>query len=115
MQNSGLTKLYRNDKEFKCLVRRLTSMTFLPLSDVDEAYLCILEYAIEHRDQNFVNKFINYFYKNWLDNKSRFPCSMWNHYMNYGIRIVNHLERWHNSLNRACGSTHKVFSNILKY
>jgi hypothetical protein len=32
--------------------------------------------------------------------------------MNYGTRTVNHLEGWHNALNKLCGNSHNIFDFI---
>ncbi len=117
LQNFGLTDSYRDDNEFKRLVRRSASLTFLPLEDISDAWNLIMENAPQLDETNDITKYMDYFVENWMDNENRFPKSMWNHYMNYGTRTVNHLEGWHNTLNRLCGSSHKnifEFIRILK-
>jgi hypothetical protein len=39
---------------------------------------------------------------------------MWNHYKNYGTITVNHLEGWHNSLNKVCRNSNKNIFDFIR-
>jgi uncharacterized protein (UPF0147 family) len=49
-----------------------------------------------------------------MENETRFPHSMWNHYKNYGTRTVNHLEGWHNSLTKVCRNSNKNIFDFIR-
>ncbi len=116
LQKLRLMKLYKTDKDFKTLVKRLASLTFMPIDKVDDAWeLIIAQLSIQ--DGSRIKDFVEYFLHNWMFDENKFPINMWNHHMNYGPRTNNHLEGWHHTLNRKCGSPHKniyEFIRILK-
>ena len=53
-----------------------------------------------------INSFLNYAFNTWVSNSARFPRKIWNRCNNFAYRTINHLEGFHNALNREFGKAH---------
>ena len=69
--------------------------------DINAAYQHILTYC-----PPVMEEFINYFGANFIDSNARYPRELWNHYGSFAPRTTNHVEGWHNCLNRMVGKNH---------
>lgn len=73
--------------DFRKTVMRLAAMAFMPLADLDAAWLLIHEHAPPE-----ATPFMDYFHSTWFDETSaKFPRHVWNHHQNYGPRTTNHI------------------------
>ena len=109
----GLTE-YRNNDNLHKLVRRTSALPFLPIEKIWYVWDEIME--LSDRTDEKVVKFLDYVTDTWIY-QPLFEPTIWNHYRNYSTRTNNHLEGWHNSLNKKAGGSHKnffEFINLLK-
>lgn len=80
----------------------------MPLDQIDTAW-SLIEAESPHADEpvnRAIENFRHYFVKTWLQNDSIFPRRLWNHYKNFGARTTNHIEGWHQGLNRIVKKSH---------
>jgi hypothetical protein len=107
VQNLGLTKLFRDNREVRRTIRRVAALPFLRLEDIDDAWLTI---CAEKPDFSALEQFMDYVVFTWIgddeENTAKFSREMWNHHNNFGPRTTNHIEGWHYCLNRAIGKSH---------
>lgn len=105
---------YLNEDLHK-LVRRVSALPFVPIESVDD----IWEEVMEQTDRNDLSiiEFLDYVTDTWIDTNAQFKKDIWNHYRNFKTRTNNHLEGFHNALNKKAGGSHKnffQFVNLLK-
>jgi hypothetical protein len=50
----------------------MASLTFMPIDDISDAWVSILEQALELSEFNPFTKFVDYFVNNWMENETRF-------------------------------------------
>lgn len=104
VQVLGLSKLYNENKEVRNAIKRTVALSFLPLHAINYAWKSIRLKAPQNIPA--LSLFFDYTSKTWLDNSAIFPKNIWNHYQNFNVRTTNHLEGWHNALNREFGKAH---------
>ena len=51
-----------------------------------------------------IDELVSYFEERWLN--GHYPLKTWNYYQMEGPKTNNHVEGWHNKINRAAGKAH---------
>ncbi|XP_003739324.1 uncharacterized protein LOC100899062 [Galendromus occidentalis] len=110
-------KHYYKDPNVKRLMRSVGALALVPLSHVDDAWLDIEAEApsSDHPAHVAVESFKEYVIGTWLENAAVFPRSLCNHFRNFGARTTNHLEGWHQGLNRGIGRSHVNIFEMIAY
>lgn len=108
-QDLGLAALYKDNPDVKRWIRRAAGLPLLPLHEVQDAWLEAMD---ESPDVNRAEEFNDYVVVNWVDYGARFPLRLWNHHETDGPRTNNHLEGFHNRLNRTLPHSHP---NIFRF
>lgn len=102
-----MSKLFKENREVRKTIRRVAALPFLKLEDIDDAWLTI---CAEKPDNSILEQFMDYVLATWIgddeENTAKFSRVMWNHRNNFGPRTTNHIEGWHNCLNRAISKSH---------
>ncbi|KRZ02765.1 hypothetical protein T11_11240 [Trichinella zimbabwensis] len=101
----GLKTRYRHDEETRRKIKMLLATAFLPVPQVNTG-VSLLETGTT---DNLLALF-QYFRQEWMTHE-RLP--LWNVH-NVNIRTNNHLEGWHNRLNRKAGKTHNGLYELLQ-
>src|SRR5713101_7444558 len=72
------------------------------MNRLDEAWLLIAAESPSPGDAHYeqIQKLKDYFVDTWLSEDSRIPPKLWNHHDNFAARTTNHVEGWHNRLQR---------------
>jgi hypothetical protein len=96
--NCGLRNSYLTDTRYLLWIKKIVALSFIPLDKVTKAF------AISDR---MVQDFIDYFKSTWLVN-----TSIWNHSEMSGPRTNNHVEGFHNKLNKLVGHNPKLVTVI---
>ncbi|RWS22061.1 uncharacterized protein B4U80_06769 [Leptotrombidium deliense] len=99
--------IWQNEQVHK-LVRRLCAMPLLNPSHLGNAWIDV--------ENDAPRNLLDYFVATWLDDNppAMFPQDLWNHFDNDGPRTTNHLEGFHNALNRALKIAHPNFFVFLQ-
>lgn len=110
VQELGLSSHY-GEPEVKRLIKSCAALGLVPLQRIDDAWLEIDSDSPgpEHPAHEAIEQFKEYFINTWLENDSVFPRTLWNHYRNFGARTTNHIEGWHQGLNRIVRKSHSVY------
>ncbi|KRZ00789.1 hypothetical protein T11_9283 [Trichinella zimbabwensis] len=95
---------YRSDEETKRKIKMLLTTAFLPVPQVVTG-VRLLETGTTG---NLLDLF-HYFQQGWMTDDI---LPLWNVH-NVRIRTNNHLERWHNELNKKAGKSHVRFYELL--
>ena len=104
VQELGLVKYYKKDKDINALVRRMAAFPLLPLHLIDDVFLQMHSDAPLNQS---CNELIDYFVEQWVhDIRPKISRTIWSHYNNNGARTNNHLEGWHSFLNKKVGKHH---------
>ncbi|XP_018495401.1 uncharacterized protein LOC108864373 [Galendromus occidentalis] len=114
VQALGLVVHYR-EPEIRRFIRSATALALVPLDRIDDAWLEINSESpsSEHAAYEKLEAFISYIIQTWLENDSVFRRHLWNHYRNFGARTTNHVEGWHQALNRIVKKRHlNIFEMI---
>lgn len=108
--NLGLINRYRNDLEFKKIIKMLLCLSFVPADDVLYAYQ-VIKQLISDSNITGLDRFIAYFEKNYIGifgnsfddfTKPIFEVKFWNVYyrvMNNLPRTTNNAESWNRTFN----------------
>lgn len=101
VQTHGHVVMYRENEEFRTLVKHSAALAFLPPANVRLAWGTM---RLNLSDGSLpAEAFIAYFSSTWMKD---FPVALWNHWESSGDRTNNRLEGWHNRLNRLAGRDH---------
>ena len=101
VQNNGHVVLYRENEEFRTLIKHAAALAYLPSANVRLAWSTI---RLNLSDGSApAEDFVKYFTSSWTKD---FPVVMWNHFQSEEDRTNNRLEGWHNRLNRLAGRDH---------
>ncbi|KRY31426.1 hypothetical protein T03_10473, partial [Trichinella britovi] len=101
----GLKARYRTEEQTKRKIRILLATAFLP-EPQDDTGVSLLEAGTT----GTLAALFQYFWQEWMTDE-RLP--FWNVH-NVNIRTNNHLEGWHNRLNRKAGKSHNGFYELLE-
>ncbi|KRX36271.1 hypothetical protein T05_11328 [Trichinella murrelli] len=101
----GLKTRYRTEEQTKRKIRILLATAFLPVPQVDTGVS-----LLEAGTTGTLAALFQYFRQEWMTDE-RLP--LWNVH-NVNIRTNNHLEGWHNRLNRKAGKSHNGFYELLE-
>lgn len=101
VQQLGLTTTYQTDSELYRFVRRAAVLPLVPVEHVEDVWLQALE---ESPDNTKAQSLADYVTETWIEGP--FDQVMWNHFRTSGPRTTNHLEGWHNKLNRLIQKAH---------
>ncbi|XP_018494113.1 uncharacterized protein LOC108863911 [Galendromus occidentalis] len=107
VQDLGICRYY-DDPLVKKFIRCAGALALVPLSQIDSAWLEIDGESppSDHPAYSALEDSKKYFINTWLENGAVFPRYLWNHFGNFGTRTTNHLEGWHQALNRGLGRAH---------
>ncbi|KRZ89181.1 hypothetical protein T08_3804 [Trichinella sp. T8] len=101
----GLKTRYRTEEPTKRKIRMLLATAFLPVPHVNTGVS-----LLEAGTTGTLAALFQYFRQEWMTDE-RLP--LWNVY-NVNIRTNNHLEGWHNRLNRKAGKSHNGLYELLQ-
>ncbi|KRY55030.1 hypothetical protein T03_12819 [Trichinella britovi] len=101
----GLKTRYRTEEQTKRKIRILLATAFLPVPQVDTGVS-----LLEAGTTGTLAALFQYFRQEWMTDE-RLP--LWNVH-NVNIRTNNHLEGWHNRLNRKAGKGHNGLYELLQ-
>ncbi|KRX50747.1 hypothetical protein T05_16373 [Trichinella murrelli] len=101
----GLKTQYRQHEETRRKIRMLLATAFLPVPHVNTGVS-----LLEAGTTGTLAALFQYFWQEWMTDE-RLP--LWNVY-NVNIRTNNHLEGWHNRLNRKAGKSHNGLYELLQ-
>ncbi|KRY46040.1 hypothetical protein T03_10855 [Trichinella britovi] len=101
----GLKTRYRTEEPTKRKIRMLLATAFLPVPHVNTGVS-----LLEAGTTGNLSALFQYFRQEWMTDE-RLP--LWNVY-NVNIRTNNHLEGWHNRLNRKAGKSHNGLYELLQ-
>ncbi|XP_003740695.1 uncharacterized protein LOC100903596 [Galendromus occidentalis] len=112
VQRHGLSTSYSNEASVKRFIKSTMALCFVPLERIDDAWMEIDADSpgADHEAFARLSEFKEYFIRTWLENDV-FPRAIWNHHGNFEARTTNHLEGWHNALNKMIKKSH---SNIFE-
>lgn len=126
IQSCGLAKQYGDDPEFALLEHQITSLAFLPASEVPDAFDLVksqFDMAVP-AVENFITFVEETYVKGRLRRNNRngpvrsppmFPPSLWTHDAHDNIpRTQNKVESWHHRWNAIVGSPHVGLFHIIK-
>ena len=110
IQDLKLDKKYKDEPEFATRVRKFLALAFVPIDQVHEYLLLLIDDEVERGD-GFLTEFYLYVQKWYVGqmlngreiSQGRFPKEMWNMYQRVkdGLpRTNNSLEGWHNAFAR---------------
>lgn len=123
VQEIGLQMEYQNNDITRKWIRRILALPLAPLQTLangagSEAWLCVLEIAPQHLNQDIVQQLHNYCIHQWIDLiDAQFAPFLWNHWNTGNIRTTNAVEGWHRIVNSFLRKPHPnffKFMNILK-
>ena len=106
VQSLGLMKMHDKNSNFKRLFKRCVALPLMPIQEIDQCWFMI-NLDNENYNDDIVGDFLIYIEKTWLDESATFPRKIWNHHANFNTRTTNHVEGFHNKLNR-CFTTNSV-------
>ena len=117
VQALGGAAEYRENAETRQCIRRCAALTFVPLQDLDTAWVDLQAQAPDN--SQLCAQFTDYFVQTWMDDiAGRFSRRIWNHFDNMSsesVRTNNALESWHRSFKGLVGSAHpNIFVIITK-
>jgi len=108
VQDCGLATRYREEEAIQKFIRRAAVLPLVPENRVEDVWLHALE---ENEDDSAaVTRVADYVTETWVEG----TFGNWNHYDNDGPRTTNHVEGWHNRLNKKCGSAHPNIYSVLR-
>jgi len=107
VQQQGLTTTYQSDHDLYRFVRRAAVLPLVPPALVDDVWL---QAMADSPDTVPTRAFADNVTETWLE--GTFDRDMWNHFNTNGARTTNHLEGWHQKLNRL---TKKAHPNIFEF
>lgn len=101
IQSIGLQSSYTDDASYKKFFRKVISLAFIP-----HIYVQVVWRGLEAAapQDNKVSAFSEYFKTTWLNGV--YEIAEWNTYNEEGPRTNNHIEGWHNKVNRIIGKAH---------
>jgi len=103
---------YEENEAVNQMVRRCSALPLVNINEIDEVWETIFNDS--PTSDNDCIRFLDYVVNTWVDDvDSLFHRSLWSHSENFGVRTNNHLEGWHNRLNRLIPRCHpNVFQLI---
>lgn len=109
VQNHGHVVLYKENEEFRILVKHAAALAYLPPAMVRLAWSTI---RLNYSDGSAAAEaFVDYFSNTWTKD---FPIALWNHFEATEDRTNNRLEGWHNRLNRLAGRNHPNIYQLIE-
>ena len=99
----GLAVAYKEDPAVQQWIRRAAALPLLPLADVQNTWVEVMEAAPAVPR---AREFHDYIVVNWVDDDARFPPNLWNHFQTFGPRTNNNLEGFHSRLNGSLCHRH---------
>jgi hypothetical protein len=100
VQDLKLVSDFKGVPQVRRTVRRVAALPFLPTDKIIQVFDLIKEQAPQ---DDSIKRFINYSRNTWVKEGSLFNKDIWNHHGNFSSRTTNHLEGWHNKLNKSFG------------
>ena len=105
----GFEKLYSSSGTAHETFKRVMALPYLRTEDTDSAFA-----EIKQQSSDDLEPFFSYFEETYLRPGCRFDRSIWSTCCNFTLRTTNHVEGWHNALNRSVGIHHANFWRFLK-
>ena len=113
VQEFGLVNEYKKpNSQIKRAVKRVCSLAFVPIERITDAWLLIHADAPQNEA---LEKLFDYMIDTWIDENSRFPPEIWNHYRNYSTRTTNNLEGKHRDWNKRIGKSHPSIFELIMF
>lgn len=94
----GYKKEYNAYHPVRDWFKRLFTLALIPVDEVPSQFAVIAEEASK-LNLSRIPEFLEYFTQTWLE--GLFPVKYWNHYETIGPKTNNHVEGYHNKLNKA--------------
>ncbi len=117
VQEFGIASSYKTHKHVKQWIRKFSAIPFLPVNDIDNAWIEITENSPRAQIDIITNeqivKFHDYMLNTWIhDSEALFDRKIWNQHNNKGPRTTNNAEGWNNKLNLQAQSGLSFFKFI---
>jgi hypothetical protein len=110
IQNIVLTVEYKEDEQVRIICRMCTALAYLPIDEVEESWLMIMESVPQNEK---LNLFLDYFVEQWMENQN-VPIEVWNIHQ-HRQRTNSAVEGWNSKLSSIIGKQQpKVFLLIQK-
>lgn len=107
-QKCHLSTRYKREPQVTRLIRRAIALPFVPVGQIEDVWLNILEDSPEDAD---ITTFTDYVTTYWVEGDH--GRMLWNHYETNGPRTTNHVEGWHRKLSMQIPcSNPNIFSAI---
>lgn len=110
IQELGMIHDYTNKEEVRLHVRICAALAYVPVTDVENGWLCIMEDSPNHHQQ--LQKFQDYLVDQWIQN-SNITVDMWNCY-EQRHRTNNAVEGWNHRLNSILKKPHPTLFALIK-
>lgn len=125
-QEPDIQAKYRDDTDpdFQIHLKTLMSLAFVPVPDVIETFMELLETSFFKDNENLLSPLVNYFEDTWIGRPNRrgtgrsaplFPLDMWNQYQGTLEKLPktnNYIEGWHKKFSSLLDCHHP---NIWKF
>jgi hypothetical protein len=108
IQQLGLVQEYKENAEVRLILRMCVALAYIPLPDIDEGWLIIMENAPQLPK---VQEFLDYFVDQWMENPN-IQIDMWNIYKQRH-RTNNAVEGWNNRLNSTIKQSHPRINDLI--
>jgi hypothetical protein len=114
IKSHGLEQEYLKNSDLHDWLKVFMIFPLLPPININYVW----SYQLQNKPENVniqsnLNKFITYFYSQWLNNSS-LPIDSWNHYYNNGPRTNNHVEAFNLKLGNCIDSVHPNIYSLIE-
>lgn len=115
----GYALKYKNDPEFRKIMKKFFSLPFFPLYRLQNAYNIIEEEVTNLKDDKMI-EYLNYFRKTYYNNATNGPIynprlwSCFDRVINFQPRTTNNVEGWHRAFNQVCLVSHPNIAVVVK-
>ena len=106
VQKFGLVSDYQFNLMQNLTAKTVKRLFSLPLIKPDDIIAAFELTVAEAPDNDNMTDLLKYFYDNFIKLNCRFNFRLWSHYQSVTPRSTNHVEGWHNKLNRMVGVSH---------
>jgi sentrin-specific protease 1 len=113
IKTSGFETEYMQNKAFKVWLKTFLVFPLIPVDQISYIWNRQLQFKPTTTTNINLDIFLQYFYKQWLDNSS-LPVSHWNHHDNFGPRTNNHVEAFNLKLGNFIDYDHPHVYSLVK-
>ena len=111
----GLAVEYRTNPDLQRHVRRAAALPLLPLNQVQDVWVDVLNNSPDLPDLPRLQQFNDYITATWVDDDARFQLLIWNQWANLGPRTNNNLEGFHNKLKNRIRKAHPSLFEFVEH